>query len=187
MIALPPLTGVERFLGEQELIVSKTDRRGLLTYCNDVFRRISGFTDAELIGRPHSLVRHPEMPRTVFHLLWETIESGREIFAYVVNRSKNGDHYWVLAHVTPTFDRDGTIIGFHSNRRCPDRSAIEKIRPLYAQLRDAEQRAGSKEEALRAGRALLAKTLAELQMEFDAFSFSLVESDREPATAGERR
>ena len=97
------LTGVERTFGEDEIIVSKTDLTGRITYANDVFLRISGYAEAEVLGQPHSIIRHPGTPRAVFSLLWRTIESGREIFAYVVNRAKNGDHYWVLAHVTPTF------------------------------------------------------------------------------------
>jgi PAS domain S-box-containing protein len=96
------LTGVERTFVENEIIVSKTDLKGRITYANDVFIKLAGFTETELLGQPHSIIRHPEMPRCVFKLLWDTIAEGGEIFAYVVNRSKNGDHYWVFAHVTPT-------------------------------------------------------------------------------------
>jgi PAS domain S-box-containing protein len=113
----PTPTGRERTFDDEEIIVSKTDLSGRITYANDVFLRISGYTEAEVIGQPHSLIRHPDMPRSVFNLLWKTIGAGQEIFAYVVNMAKNGDHYWVLAHVTPTFGPAGDIIGFHSNRR----------------------------------------------------------------------
>lgn len=88
-------TGVERFFREDEVIVSKTDLKGRLTYVNRVFINISGYQEPELLGEPHSLIRNPEMPRSVFKLLWDTIGAGREIFAYVNNMSKNGDHYWV--------------------------------------------------------------------------------------------
>jgi PAS domain S-box len=103
------LTGVERTFGTDEIIVSKTDPKGRIIYANEVFLRLAGYAESEIIGQPHSIIRHPDMPRCVFKLLWDTVQSGNEIFAYVVNRSKNGDHYWVLAHVTPTFDGQGNM------------------------------------------------------------------------------
>lgn len=93
----PTPTGVERRFGEDELIVTKTDLKGRITYCNEVFVRMSGYTEQECLGEPHNIIRHPDMPRCVFKLLWDTIQGGQEIFAYVLNLSKNGDHYWVLA------------------------------------------------------------------------------------------
>jgi PAS domain S-box-containing protein len=118
-------TGVENLLGEEELIVSKTDLKGRITYANDVFIRMAKYSYAELMGAPHSLIRHPDMPRSVFKLLWDTLQAKQEIFAYVVNLAKDGSHYWVFAHVTPTFDERGTIVGYHSNRRKPDPAQIE--------------------------------------------------------------
>jgi len=117
MAAPVHLTGVERTFADDEIIVSKTDPKGRMTYCNDIFLRLAGYSESELIGQPHSMIRHPHMPRCVFKLLWSRIQSGTEVFAYVINRSGNGDHYWVLAHVTPDLVQDGAIIGFHSNRR----------------------------------------------------------------------
>jgi len=102
-----PLTGVERFFDADEVIVSKTDLKGRITYANRVFQRVAGYGEAELMGAPHSIVRHPAMPRCVFKLLWDTLEAKQEIFAYVINRARNGDHYWVFAHVTPSFDAGG--------------------------------------------------------------------------------
>jgi len=126
------VTGVEQFFDDDELIVSKTNLKGHLTYTNDVFTRIAGYTAQELKDQPHSIIRHPQMPRCVFALLWLTIQDGREIFAYVINKCKNGDHYWVIAHVTPSRNSSGSIIGFHSTRRVPERSIVdEKIIPLY--------------------------------------------------------
>ena len=100
-------TGVERFFPEDEVIVSKTDFKGRITYANETFLNIAGFTEDEILGQPHSIIRHPDMPRCVFKLLWDTIKARSEIFAYVLNMAKNGDHYWVFAHVTPTFDASG--------------------------------------------------------------------------------
>ena len=175
-MALPPqsLTGVERFLGEEEIIVSKTDLKGRVTYANDVFLRMAGYEESEIIGKAHSIIRHPEMPRAVFKLLWDTIQSGKEIFAYVVNRSKNGDHYWVFAHVTPTFDARGQIISYHSNRRCIDRRALKTIVPLYAELRAIEQRHGADwRGGMQAAVVHLTRQLETIGKPYDEFIFSL--------------
>ena len=168
------LTGVEQFFDENEIIVSKTDLKGRLTYCNDVFLRIAGYTEQECLGEPHSMIRHPDMPRCIFGLLWETIQDGREIFAYVVNRCKNGDHYWVQAHVTPSRDGSGNIVGYHSNRRVPDRKIVEEtIIPLYKGLLAEEQRHANAKDGLKASTEMVMNLLNEKSMEYDEFVFSL--------------
>ncbi len=166
-------TGVERQFGTEEIIVSKTDLKGHLTYANDVFIRVSGYEEHELIGRPHSLIRHPDMPRAVFKLLWDTVESGREIFAYVNNMSRNGDHYWVLAHVTPSFDGDGRIIGYHSNRRVPDRRVLDKIVPMYDMLRSTERRHADRKDGLVASVAMLEGMLAKTGLSYHEWVWTL--------------
>jgi len=168
-----PLTGIERFFGEEEIIVSKTDLSGRITYCNDVFIRVSGYSEPELLGAPHSLLRHPDMPRSVFKLLWDTIQGGRECFAYVVNRTKEGDHYWVLAHVTPSYDATGRMVGFHSNRRTPDRAALDAIIPLYQDILEAERRAQGKRAELEAGERVLRAFLERAGRPYDELMFSL--------------
>ena len=169
-----PLTGVERTFADEEIIVTKTDTKGRITYANDVFLRLAGYTEAEVLGHAHNIIRHPAMPKAVFKLLWDTLESGREIFAYVLNRSKNGDHYWVFAHVTPTFDAVGTIIGYHSNRRSPDRKAIQAIEPIYKALLDIETRHGSDWRAgMDAAVAHLMMTLDTVGKPYDEFVFSI--------------
>jgi PAS domain S-box-containing protein len=167
------LTGHERFFEPDEIIVSKTDTKGRITYANLVFQAVSGFTEAELLGRAHNIIRHPDMPRCVFRFLWDTIGSGNEIFAYVINRCKNGDHYWVLAHVTPTFDRNGRIIGYHSSRRFPARDAIDAIAPLYKSLIDIERRHHTPREQWEASLPVLVRKLEEIGMSYDQFMFSL--------------
>ncbi len=166
-------TGREVFFGDEEIIVSKTDTKGRITYANDVFLKVAGYRASEVIGMPHSMIRHPDMPRCVFQLLWDTIQKGEEIFAYVVNSAKNGDHYWVLAHVTPTFDTDGKIIGYHSNRRVPDREAIDAITPIYAQLRAVEERYASKKEGIVAATDVLLALLKKGGVSYGEFVFSL--------------
>lgn len=166
-------TGVERAFRDDQIIVSKTDLKGRITYVNQLFVDVSGYAEEELIGAPHSVIRHPEMPRAVFHLLWDTLVQKREIFAYVKNMTATGDHYWVLAHVTPTFGRDGSVLGYHSNRRTASRSALAQIEPLYRALLDEEGRHGSKPEAAAAGRRALEAQLLIQNQRYDEFIWSL--------------
>ncbi len=128
------MAGREITFEDGQFIVSKTDLQGRITYGNKLFTKISGYSEKELLGAPHNILRHPEMPAVVFKLLWDTITKGEEIFAYVVNQTKQGDYYWVFAHVTPSFDSNGKIIGYHSVRRKPTDKAISAVKPLYAEL-----------------------------------------------------
>lgn len=167
------LTGVARTFADHELIVSKTDPRGIITYANSMFLRIADYELEEVLGKPHNIIRHPDMPKVLYRLLWQRLKSGKEIFAYVMNRTKYGDHYWVLAHATASFDKDGTIVGAHSNRRSPRPEAIRKIEPIYAQLRQEEARYNTANEGMEASMALLNKLLAEKGVGYDEFILSL--------------
>ncbi len=168
------LTGVERTFDPDEIIVSKTDLKGHITYANDVFLRLADMTEKEAVGAPHSVIRNPEMPRAVFKLLWDTIQEKKEIFAYVVNRSKNGDHYWVLAHVTPSFDSSGNMVGYHSNRRVPDRRIVDDIiRPLYKDLLAEENKHTNRKEGLDASTGMLLNLLKEKGVGYDEFVLTL--------------
>ncbi|HLN23754.1 MAG TPA: PAS domain-containing protein [Patescibacteria group bacterium] len=172
--ATASLTGVERHFDKDEVIVSKTNAKGILTYANRAFLRVSGFTEAEVIGKPHNILRHPAMPRSIFKLMWETIQAGREIFAYVINRSSNGDHYWVFAHVTPSFDAERRIVGFHSNRRVPERAVLDaQIIPLYAELVGLERRAADPRSGLESASQHLQDMLRTKGLGYDQFIFSL--------------
>jgi len=134
---------------ETELIVSKTDSKGRITYGNELFIKLSGYSEEELLGAPHNIIRHKEMPRLIFKVLWDTIQSGKEINAYVINLAKNGDYYWVYANVTPSYNAKGDIIGYYSVRRKPTQAALETIKPIYKKLLDAEKIGGiSKSEAV---------------------------------------
>lgn len=168
------LTGVERTFAEHEIIVSKTDLKGRITYGNEVFFRLAGYTEKQTIGQPHSMIRHPEMPRCIFKLLWDTIQANKEIFAYVVNRSGNGDHYWVLAHVTPSRDASGTVVGYHSNRRVPNRNVLNgTIVPLYKQLLQEENRHSNAKDGMNASYNTLLNLLKEKGVQYDELIFSL--------------
>lgn len=170
-------TGVERTFRPDQIIVSKTDPQGRLTYVNSLFVDISGYTEGELIGQPHNVIRHPSMPRCVFGLLWERISAGEEIFAYVVNLSADGGHYWVLAHVTPTFGPDHQIVGYHSNRRTASPSALQAIKPLYADLVAEENQHSRAADAVAAGRAKLDAVLAATGDTYDTFVWGLTNEE----------
>jgi PAS domain S-box-containing protein len=166
-------TGREVFFDKEEIIVSKTDLKGIVTYANDVFLRIAGYEEEEALGQSHNFIRHPAMPKCVFQLLWDTIQAGEEIFAYVVNMAKNGDHYWVLAHVTPTFGPTGEIVGYHSSRRVPERSAVEAMTGIYAELLEVEAGYSNMKEGIQAATTALLDKLAGLDITYPEFVFSL--------------
>ena len=166
-------TSVEVFFDADDIIVSKTDLKGRITYANKVFTDICGYDEAELIGQPHSIVRHPDMPRCVFKPLWDTLEEGREIFAYVKNMTRRGDFYWVFAHVTPSFDSSRRVVGYHSNRRVPDRRVIAALEPVYAELRAEESRHRNGKDALAAGHRHLIDFVKAKNVPYDQLVFSL--------------
>ena len=166
-------TGRERTFGEDEIIVSKTDGTGRITYANSVFLKVALYEEHEVLGQPHSIVRHPDMPRCVFKLLWDTVQDGREIFAYVKNMAKNGDFYWVFAHVTPSFAGGDSIVGFHSNRRAPHREAVDKIEPIYRKLLEEENRHANRKDGMMAGFQMLCGLLEQHKIDYDEFVFSL--------------
>ncbi len=169
----PTVIDRERPFPEDEIIVSKTDPAGRITYANDVFCSVGAYSVEDLIGKPHSILRHPDMPRAVFRLLWERIKSGEEIFAYVKNLAKTGEYYWVFAHVTPSFSATGEITGYHSNRRAPHRSAVAQIDPLYRALLAEENRHADRKSATNAGYAMLIDKLKQLGKPYDEFVFSI--------------
>ena len=113
------------------------------------------------------------MPRCVFKLLWDLLKQRKEVFAYVVNMARNGDHYWVFAHVTPSCDRQGQVVGYHSNRRVPAESAVRKVKPLYSELLAEEQRHADLRAGMLAAEALLVGKLTQLGMPYEEFAFSL--------------
>lgn len=176
-------TGQERTFRDDEIIVSKTDLRGRLTYVNDVFLRISAYDESEIIGKPHNVIRHPDMPRSVFKLLWDTIQAGEELFAYVVNLASDGAHYWVLAHVTPSFDASGKVVGYHSNRRTASRAAIGAVSAVYADLRAAEASSTDPVQSIAAGTARLQAILAEAGMDYGQWVWSVESGTSQEATA----
>ncbi len=159
-------TTVERVMREEDFIVSMTDLKGRITYGNRIFIEFSGYSETELIGTQHNIIRHPDMPRAVFKLLWDKIQGGEECFAYVKNMSKDGGFYWVFANVTPTFDIDGTITGYLSVRRKPKMSGIQTVTGLYAAMLEEEKKVGAA-NAIAASTKLLVDVLNEKGLSCD--------------------
>jgi methyl-accepting chemotaxis protein len=132
-----PVTGKEILLDDKTMIVSKTDLKGRITYVNKDFLDISGFAEQELIGEPHNIVRHPDMPPEAFQDLWDTLQQGRPWVGYVKNRCKNGDHYWVEAHAAPIWE-GGQVSGYMSVRRKPARDKVEAAEQAYKLFREGK-------------------------------------------------
>jgi len=172
----PPLLNEELTFDVDEVIVSKTDLTGKLTYANDVFCRLAELETKDVIGKPHNIIRHPDTPRIIFKLLWDTLKKEEEIFAYVKNRSATGKYYWVLAHVTPSYDQSNKLNGYHSNRRCPTRNALDVIKPLYEALCREEKKHQNPDAGLQASRKLLTKTLDESGQSYAEFVWSTMRS-----------
>ena len=139
----PQPTGKEvPFTEKDGFIVSKTDLKGNITYVNRTFMRIADYGPHELIGQPHNIIRHPDMPKAAFRLLWDTLKRGEEWFGFVKNLTSNGDHYWVFANITTDL-HDGRPVGYYSVRRpILHREVLKDVEALYAQMRQIESAQG---------------------------------------------
>lgn len=135
-----PVTQKEVMLKAGQSIVSATNLKGQITYVNPDFLEISGFSEKELIGQPHNIVRHPDMPPEAFADLWTTLGAGRPWTGLVKNRCKNGDHYWVIANVMPTYE-DGVVTGYMSVRSAPTREQVTETESVYRLFREGRAKA----------------------------------------------
>ena len=162
----------EKVMREHDFIVSKTDLKGRITYGNRIFIEYSGFSEQELLGAPHNIIRHPDMPRGVFKFLWDTLAQQQEIFAYVKNMAKDGSFYWVFANVTPDYDASGNVIGYLSVRRAPKRSAVDVLTGVYQLMLAEEEKAGPR-GACDASLALLGSILKDKRMTYDELVLAL--------------
>lgn len=153
----------EILINEHELIVSMTDPQGHIIYANDVFYKIAGYMRDELLGKPHNVIRHPDMPRAVFKLLWDKVLSGQSVYAFVKNRAKNGDYYWVKAFVTPIIE-NGQVVKIASYRRSIPLFIKEEISKIYAQLIEYE-----KYNSVENSYAFLLQYLEERGISYDRF------------------
>lgn len=165
-------TSRERVMREDDFIVSKTDLKGRITYGNRIFIEFSGYTEQELLGAQHNIIRHPDMPRAVFKLLWDRLAQRQEVFAYVKNMSRDGGFYWVFANVTPSYDQNGNVTGYLSVRRKPRAEIVPVVADLYRAMLAEEARAGAR-DAMAASGALLNRILAEKGVDYDEFVLTL--------------
>ena len=152
----------------EDFIVSKTDLKGRITYCNQIFMEMAEYTEEELLGKPHNIIRHPDMPKAVFKYLWDTIPKKEEVFAYVINRTKNQNDYWVYANITATLDENDKIIDYYSVRRKPNPKALEVIIPLYKKMIEVEKNSG-----VDASFKVLTDVLAQKGVSYDELIISL--------------
>ncbi len=159
---------MEKFMKEDDFIVSKTDTKGRITYGNEIFIRMSGYSEKELLNAPHNILRHQDMPAVVFKLLWDRIKNKKSINAYVKNATKKGDFYWVFANVTASLDNSGNIIGYYSVRRKPSKKGVEAVDGLYSELLQIE-----KSQGIEASVKALENKLNDMGVEYDELVISL--------------
>jgi PAS domain S-box-containing protein len=162
----------EKLMREEDFIVSKTDLKGRITYGNRIFIEFSGYSERELLGSQHNIIRHPDMPRGVFKFLWDTLAAEKECFAYAKNMAKDGSFYWVFANVTPSYDPAGRVDGYFSVRRQPQRAAVDAVSDLYRSMLAEEHQAGPR-DATAASLAWLGGVLAQKAMSYEEFILSL--------------
>ncbi len=163
----------EKVLNRDDFIVSKTDLQGKISYCNEIFMDFAGLSEKELLGQPHKIVRHPDMPSIIFKLLWERIKNKEEIFAYVKNMSADGSYYWVYANVTASVDSNDRVIGFYSVRRKPSDRALSTIKDLYRTLLEKERSGG-----VEASASYLTDLLEQEGLSYDEYINSLQNGGR---------
>ncbi|WP_440480699.1 methyl-accepting chemotaxis protein [Pseudomonas xanthosomatis] len=149
-----PVHPVEQSFPEHQRLISATDTTSLITYCNAEFAAISGYSQAELVGSPHNLVRHPDMPEAVFELMWQYLKAGQSWMGIVKNRCKNGNFYWVSAYVTPILE-NGRLVGYESVRVRPTREQVARAEAVYARLRAGQAALSPARRLALAARALV--------------------------------
>lgn len=157
-------------LDSKRYIVSKTDAKGIIEYGNDYFVEISGYKESELMGKPHSIVRHPDMPKVAFKLMWERISKGHNFMALVKNMAKNGHYYWVVTEFEPKMDTfSNEITGYTAFRKAAPQKAVDIIIPIYKKLLEIEAEGG-----MEASEKYLKGFLEEQRKTYDEFINDLV-------------
>ncbi|MCF6331605.1 MAG: PAS domain-containing protein [Sulfurimonas sp.] len=159
-------------LSSKRYIVSKTDTKGIIEYGNDYFVEISGYLEFELMGKPHSIIRHPDMPKIIFKFMWNRIQQGNNIMAVVKNLTKNGSYYWVVTDFEPKKDPlTNEIVSYTAFRKAAPQKAIDTITPIYAKLLEIE-----KEGGMEASEKFLIGFLEERRTTYDDFIDELVQN-----------
>jgi PAS domain S-box-containing protein len=166
------------FLDPNRIIMSKTDLNGIIEFANDYFIEISGYSRAELMGQPHNIIRHPEMPKVIFKLLWDHIQKGKSIYAFVKNLTKNGQTYWVIAKVDPKIDANGNTTSYVSNRRGIPAETALKVEEYYKILLEIET-----SNSVSVSEKYFNGLLEELNLDYDTFIQNLLGSEWENVKA----
>lgn len=166
------------FLNPNRIIMSKTDLNGVIEFANDYFVEISGYSRAELMGQPHNIIRHPEMPKVIFKLLWDYIQNGKSIYAFVKNLTKNGQTYWVIAKVDPKIDVNGNTTSYVSNRRGIPAETALKVEEYYKILSEIET-----SNSVSVSEKYFNGLLEELNLDYDTFIQNLLGSEWENVKA----
>lgn len=164
-------TSIEHKMREDDFIVSKTDAKGIITYCNRVFIEFAKYEEEELLGQPHNIIRHPDMPRCIFKLMWDTIKQKKEMNAYVKNLAKDGSFYWVHANITPVIDQNGELQGYYSVRRKPNERRLQIIQEFYVELLAEEKKEGGA-KGLQASENMLLNMINKEGKCYEEFIFS---------------
>lgn len=160
----------EKILDPKKYIVSKTNSKGIIEYGNDYFVDTTGYTEAELIGKPHNIIRHPDMPRVVFKMMWDRINSAQNIMVVVKNMAKDGSYYWVVTEFEPKVDPiTNEIISHTAFRKAAPRKAVDTIAPIYQKLIEIEKDGG-----MEASEKYLRGFLEEQRVTYDEFIDDLV-------------
>ncbi|SFV66070.1 PUTATIVE SIGNAL-TRANSDUCTION SENSOR PROTEIN [hydrothermal vent metagenome] len=162
------ITNNEKIISQNDFIVSKTDTKGKIIYCNEIFADMAGYPIGDLIGANHNLIRHPDMPKLAYKYLWDLVQAKDEFFGFVKNLRADGGYYWVFAYITPDLDNNGNIVSYTSVRRKMPQSAIDIITPIYKQLIEAEQNGG-----VAASEKILQDLLTQNNMEYKEFITNL--------------
>ena len=132
----------ERKLSSVDIIVSQSDLDGFIIYANPIFYKIAGYSSAKLIGENHNIIRHPDMPKAIFKLLWERLKNREDVYCFIKNRAVNNRFYWVFAYIRPSFNKNGTVRNYISTRRAISNKARDIIEPLYKEMLSLEKNYG---------------------------------------------
>jgi len=165
-------TSKEHTLASDALIVTKTDLKGHITYANEGFLDISLLDEKNTLAQAHNIIRHPDMPKAVFRLLWDTLKKGDEFFGIIKNMSSDGGYYWVFANVTPSYDNSGKVIGYFSVRRAPNKKLIKIMSNLYQEMLQAEKQQSNDKLAIEASSKVLTDFINEQGVSYNEYLIS---------------
>lgn len=167
-------TNNEYALKENDLIVTKTDLKGRITYANKTFLDISILEEANILNKPHSIIRHPDMPKAVYRFLWDTVKGGEEFFGVIKNLCSDGGFYWVFANITPSFDSSGNVVGYFSARRYVERELVTNMAGLYKLMLQEEVRQSDDRRAIEASTKVFNDFFIEKGVSYNEYLFSFV-------------